>query len=80
MFTQLNVGVFRATPEGRRLFANEALLNLFGFAWENGACPWSLEGVARNPKDLELILGEMERNGDARVTCMQVRGAFGRIK
>jgi two-component system cell cycle sensor histidine kinase/response regulator CckA len=77
LFTRLDVGVFRATRDGKLLYANAAFLRMFGLTSREAAASWQLKAIAVCPEETARVLEEMRHRGRARIPDLEVRGPGG---
>ncbi|MDB5051013.1 MAG: sensor hybrid histidine kinase [Fibrobacteres bacterium] len=77
LFTRLDVGVFRATRDGKLLYANAAFLRMFGLTSPEAVDAWQLKAIAVCPIETARVLEEMRHRGRARIPDLEVRGPGG---
>jgi len=66
LLTNLNVGVYRATPEGRFIQANPAMAKIFGYEAAEQILETAVVDVYRDPADRAWFLEQLRANIDIR--------------
>ena len=63
LVTNIQIGVLRATPEGKILEANPAVVEMFGFKDPNKFLELKMADLYQNPNDSGFFMKEIEENG-----------------
>lgn len=63
LVTNIQIGVFRATPEGKILEANPAVVEMFGYPDPRTFCQLETSELYQNPNDNGFFIKEIEQNG-----------------
>jgi diguanylate cyclase (GGDEF)-like protein/PAS domain S-box-containing protein len=63
LVTNIKIGIFRATPEGRILEANPALVEMFGYANSLEFLNLTSEDLFPSPDEMERFIKELEDKG-----------------
>jgi len=78
LLDQLNVGVFRSTPDGRLLECNEANWRMLGFRSFEEAQKAGVESFYLNPQDRQAMLDRLSREGHLQGYPVHYRQTDGR--